>query len=93
MCLADSDKFKKLTDQNAKLKEDLKKMANELELAKLNLTKTEGDLFNALGKMEIAAAAAVGDIQKLMGEKITEAYKEGQRDAQRFLKEMRSMFG
>ena len=92
MCLADSDKFKKLTDQNAKLKEDLKKMANELELAKLNLTKTEGELTNALGKMEIAAAAAVGDIQKLMGEKITEAYKEGQRDAQRFLKEMRSMF-
>ena len=92
MCLADSDKFKKLTDQNAKLKEDLKKMSNELELAKLNLTKTEGDLFNALGKMEIAAAAAVGDIQKLMGEKITEAYKEGQRDAKTFLKEMRSMF-
>ena len=30
--------------------------------------------------------------QKLMAEKINEAYKEGQRDAQRFLKEMRSMF-
>ena len=31
-------------------------------------------------------------LQKLMSEKINEAYKEGQRDAHRFLKEMRSFF-
>ena len=47
---------------------------------------------HAMLKMEIAAAAAVGDLQKLMGEKITEAYKEGQRDAHRLMKEMRSFF-
>ena len=47
---------------------------------------------SALSRIEISNAAAVGEVQKLMAEKINEAYKEGQRDAQRFLKEMRSFF-
>ena len=45
-----------------------------------------------LSRIEISSAAAVGEAQKIMSEKINEAYKEGQRDAQRFLKEMRSFF-
>ena len=75
MCLADSDKFKKLNDQNAKLKEELKEMAAELKLAKLNLTKTEGELASALGKMEIASAAAIGDVQKLMGDSLKQMFE------------------
>ena len=43
-------------------------------------------------RIEISSAAAVGEVQKLMSDKINEAYKEGQRDAHRLMKEMRSFF-
>ena len=65
---------------------------SEQKELKAKLKKANEELANSLARMEITSAAAVGDVTKIMGEKVNEAYKEGQRDAQRFLKEMRSMF-
>ena len=53
---------------------------------------SQEQLAAALARIEISSAAAVGEVNKIMAEKVNEAYKEGQRDAQRFLKEMRSFF-
>ena len=64
----------------------------ELTIKNGELAKAHEQLAAALSRIEISSAAAVGEAQKIMSEKINEAYKEGQRDAQRFLKEMRSFF-
>ena len=67
-------------------------LAAQLAIKNGELTKAHEQLAAALSRIEISSAAAVGEAQKIMSEKINEAYKEGQRDAQRFLKEMRSFF-
>ena len=89
---ADQAKVKKLQEQLEKFKTKSTGLEAELAVTKSDLTKTQEQLASALSRIEISSAAAVGEAQKLMSEKINEAYKEGQRDAQRFLKEMRSMF-
>ena len=89
---ADQAKVKKLQEQLEKFKTKSTGLEAELANTKSDLTKTQEQLASALSRIEISSAAAVGEAQKLMSEKINEAYKEGQRDAQRFLKEMRSMF-
>ena len=79
-----------------KLSEDLKTTKEEAlgkaATKEKELHDAQAQLASALSRIEISNAAAVGEVQKLMAEKINEAYKEGQRDAQRFLKEMRSFF-
>ena len=89
---ADQAKVKKLQEQLEKFKTKSTGLEAELAVTKSDLTKVQEQLASALSRIEISSAAAVGEAQKLMSEKINEAYKEGQRDAQRFLKEMRSMF-
>ena len=85
-------KHKKLDEQLAKIKDEKKQLEINLSQKETELAKTQEQLAAALSRIEISSAAAVGEVQKLMSEKINEAYKEGQRDAQRFLKEMRSFF-
>ena len=85
-------KHKKLAEQLGKIKDEKKQLEINLSRTQTELAKTQEQLAAALSRIEISSAAAVGEVQKLMSEKINEAYKEGQRDAQRFLKEMRSMF-
>ena len=85
-------KHKKLDEQLAKIKDEKKQLEINLSRTQTELAKTQEQLAAALSRIEISSAAAVGEVQKLMSEKINEAYKEGQRDAQRFLKEMRSFF-
>lgn len=85
-------KHKKLDEQLGKIKDEKKQLEINLSRTQTELAKTQEQLAAALSRIEISSAAAVGEVQKLMSEKINEAYKEGQRDAQRFLKEMRSFF-
>lgn len=85
-------KHKKLAEQLGKIKDEKKQLEINLSRTQTELAKTQEQLAAALSRIEISSAAAVGEVQKLMSEKINEAYKEGQRDAQRFLKEMRSFF-
>ena len=85
-------KHKKLAEQLGKIKDEKKQLEINLSQKETELAKTQEQLAAALSRIEISSAAAVGEVQKLMSEKINEAYKEGQRDAQRFLKEMRSFF-
>ena len=85
-------KHKKLAEQLGKIKDEKKQLEINLSRTETELAKTQEQLAAALSRIEISSAAAVGEVQKLMSEKINEAYKEGQRDAQRFLKEMRSFF-
>ena len=85
-------KHKKLAEQLGKIKDEKKQLEINLPRTQTELAKTQEQLAAALSRIEISSAAAVGEVQKLMSEKINEAYKEGQRDAQRFLKEMRSFF-
>ena len=95
MCLRaddDSTANKKTLEQNNKLKLDLAAAMHELGLVRAKLEHSEKELASALARIEITSAAAIGQFKELMAEKVNEAYKEGQRDAQRFLKEMRSMF-
>lgn len=89
---ADDVKLKKLEEQLNKFKEKNVELAAQLAIKNGELTKAHEQLAAALSRIEISSAAAVGEAQKIMSEKINEAYKEGQRDAQRFLKEMRSFF-
>ena len=85
-------KHKKLAEQLGKIKDEKKQLEINLSRTQTELAKTQEQLAAALSRIEISSAAAVGEVQKLMSDKINEAYKEGQRDAQRFLKEMRSFF-
>ena len=85
-------KHKKLAEQLGKIKDEKKQLEINLSRTQTELAKTQEQLAAALSRIEISSAAAVGEVQKLMSEKINEAYKEGQRDAERFLKEMRSFF-
>ena len=85
-------KHKKLAEQLGKIKDEKKQLEINLSRTQTELAKTQEQLAAALSRIEISSAASVGEVQKLMSEKINEAYKEGQRDAQRFLKEMRSFF-
>ena len=89
---ADEAKSKKLQEQLVKSKEKNAQLTAELSTKQSELAKAHEQLAAALSRIEISSAAAVGEVQKIMSEKINEAYKEGQRDAQRFLKEMRSFF-
>jgi hypothetical protein len=86
---ADEAKSKKLQEQLVKSKEKNAELTAELSTKQSELAKAHEQLAAALSRIEISSAAAVGEVQN---EKINEAYKEGQRDAQRFLKEMRSFF-
>ena len=90
--LADEAKAKKLQEQLNKMKEKHAIMEAELVTRKAELARSQEQLAAALARIEISSAAAVGEVNKIMSEKVNEAYKEGQRDAQRFLKEMRSFF-
>ena len=90
--LADEAKNKKLQEQLNKMKEKHAIMEAELVSRKAELARSQEQLAAALARIEISSAAAVGEVNKIMSEKVNEAYKEGQRDAQRFLKEMRSFF-
>ena len=90
--LADEAKAKKLQEQLNKMKEKHAIMEAELVTRKAELARSQEQLAAALARIEISSAAAVGEVNKIMAEKVNEAYKEGQRDAQRFLKEMRSFF-
>ena len=85
-------KVKKLADDLKTTKEQLKEVLGKAATKAKELHDAQAQLASALSRIEISNAAAVGEVQKLMAEKINEAYKEGQRDAQRFLKEMRSFF-
>ena len=85
-------KHKKLDEQLAKIKDEKKQLEINLSPTETELAKTQEQLAAALSRIEISSAAAVGEVQKLMAEKVTEAYKEGQRDMKLFLKEMRAMF-
>ena len=85
-------KHKKLDEQLAKIKDEKKQLEINLSQKETELAKTQEQLAAALSRIEISNAAAVGEVQKLMAEKVTEAYKEGQRDMKLFLKEMRAMF-
>jgi septal ring factor EnvC (AmiA/AmiB activator) len=90
--LADEAKAKKLQEQLNKMKEKHAIMEAEIVTRKAELARSQEQLAAALARIEISSAAAVGEVNKIMSEKVNEAYKEGQRDAQRFLKEMRSFF-
>ena len=90
--LADEAKNKKLQEQLNKMKEKHAIMEAEIVTRKAELARSQEQLAAALARIEISSAAAVGEVNKIMSEKVNEAYKEGQRDAQRFLKEMRSFF-
>ena len=90
--LADEAKNKKLQEQLNKMKEKHAIMEAELVTRKAELARSQEQLAAALARIEISSAAAVSAVNKIMSEKVNEAYKEGQRDAQRFLKEMRSFF-
>ena len=85
-------KFQKLSADLKTTKEQLKEALGKAATKEKELHDAQAQLASALSRIEISNAAAVGEVQKLMAEKINEAYKEGQRDAQRFLKEMRSFF-
>jgi septal ring factor EnvC (AmiA/AmiB activator) len=90
--LADEAKNKKLQEQLNKMKEKHAIMEAEIVTRKAELARSQEQLAAALARIEISSAAAVSEVNKIMSEKVNEAYKEGQRDAQRFLKEMRSFF-
>ena len=90
--LADEAKNKKLQEQLNKMKEKHAILEAEIVTRKAELARSQEQLAAALARIEISSAAAVGEVNKIMSEKVNEAYKEGQRDAQRFLKEMRSFF-
>ena len=74
------------------VKDEKKQLELNLSKKEAELAKTQEQLAAALSRIEISSAAAVGEVQKLMSDKINEAYKEGQRDAHRLMKEMRSFF-
>ena len=82
---ADDVKLKKLEEQLSKLEKKNTELTNQLTIKNGELAKAHEQLAAALSRIEISSAAAVGEAQKIMSEKINEAYKEGQRDAQRFL--------
>ena len=84
--------LQELEDQVTKVKDEKKQLELNLSKKEAELAKTQEQLAAALSRIEISSAAAVGEVQKLMSDKINEAYKEGQRDAHRFMKEMRSFF-
>ena len=90
--LADEAKAKKLQEQLNKMKDKNTALQTEIDTQKAELARSQEQLAAALARIEISSAAAVGEVNKIMAEKVNEAYKEGQRDAQRFLKEMRSFF-
>ena len=75
-----------------KVKDEKKQLELNLSKKEAELAKTQEQLAAALSRIEISSAAAVGEVQKLMSDQINEAYKEGQRDAHRLMKEMRSFF-
>ena len=81
-----------MEEQLSKLDKKNTELTTQLTIKNGELAKAHEQLAAALSRIEISSAAAVGEAQKIMSEKINEAYKEGQRDAQRFLKEMRSFF-
>ena len=81
-------KAKKLSADLKTTKEQLKEALGKAATKEKELHDAQAQLAPALPRIEISNA----EVQKLMAEKINEAYKEGQRDAQRFLKEMRSFF-
>ena len=90
--LADEAKAKKLQEQLSKMKDKHTALQTEIDTTKAELARSQEQLAAALARIEISSAAAVGEVNKIMAEKVNEAYKEGQRDAQRLLKEMRSFF-
>ena len=75
-----------------KVKDEKKQLELNLSKKEAELAKTQEQLAAALSRIEISSAAAVGEVQKLMSDQTNEAYKEGQRDAHRLMKEMRSFF-
>ena len=91
MVIADA-KHSKLEEQLTKAKGEKKQLEIDLSKKEAELAKTQEQLAAALSRIEISSAAAVGEVQKLMSDQTNEAYKEGQRDAHRFMKEMRSFF-
>ena len=81
-----------MEEQLSKLDKKNTELTTQLTIKNGELAKAHEQLAAALSRIEISSAAAVGEVNKIMSEKVNEAYKEGQRDAQRFLKEMRSFF-
>lgn len=81
-----------MEEQLSKCKEKNLELAAQLSFKHGELAKAHEQLAAALSRIEISSAAAVGEVNKIMAEKVNEAYKEGQRDAHRFMKEMRSFF-
>ena len=81
-----------MEEQLSKLDKKNTELTTQLTIKNGELAKAHEQLAAALSRIEISSAAAVGEVNKIMAEKVNEAYKEGQRDAQRFLKEMRSFF-